>query len=276
VGVTAFFAAQKCRRDHGEFEIPVFGQTDKGKTMPTAQIYRMVAPVHMCPSGQKALYLLKSQGFAIEDHPMPTRAETDAFKAAHDVKTTPQVFIDGTRIGGYDDLRAHLGLAPARPTTPTYRPVIALFAMALLMAIAMQWGMHGSLTLAVIPAFIAIAMCLLALQKLRDIEAFSSTFLTYDVLGQHWVPYAYLYPFLEGLAGVLMLAMVLPWLAAPVAIFIGGIGAWSVYKAVYVEKRSLKCACVGGNSNVPLGAVSLLENVMMAGMGLWMLAGLVT
>jgi glutaredoxin len=242
--------------------------------MPTAEIYRMVAPVHMCPSGQKALHLLKSRGFTIEDHPMPTRAEVEAFKAAQDVKTTPQVFIDGIRIGGYDDLRAHLGLAPARPTTPTYRPIIALFCMAFLMAVAMQWGMHGAISASgVIAAFGAISMCLLSLQKLRDIEAFTSTFLIYDLLARRWVPYAYLYPFLEGLAGLLMLAMALTWVAGPIAIFIGTIGGWSVYRAVYIEKRELKCACVGGNSNVPLGAVSLLENVGMVAMGLSMLTG---
>jgi glutaredoxin len=242
--------------------------------MPTAQIYRMVAPVHMCPSGQKALHLLKSRGFQVEDHPMPTRAEAEAFKAAQDVKTTPQVFIDGTRIGGYDDLRAHLGLAPARPATPTYRPIIALFGMAFFMALAMQWGMHGALSaIGVIAAFGAISMCLLALQKLRDLEAFTSTFLIYDLLARRWVPYAYIYPFLEGFAGVLMLAMLWSWASGPIAIFIGAIGGWSVYRAVYIEKRELKCACVGGNSNVPLGAVSLLENVGMVAMGVWMLTG---
>jgi hypothetical protein len=39
---------------------------------------------------------------------------------------------------------------------------------------------------------------------------------------------------------------------------------------VYIDKRELKCACVGGNSNVPLGFVSLTENLVMIGMGLWM------
>ena len=239
--------------------------------MPTAQIYRMVAPVHMCPSGQKALHLLKKHGFVVEDHPMPTRAEVDALKAAQDVKTTPLVFIDGVRIGGYDDLRAHLRLAPARPTTPTYRPIIALFGMAALMALAMQWAMHGLTVSGVLMAFGAISMCLLSLQKLRDLEAFTSTFLIYDLLARRWVPYAYLYPFLEGVAGILMLAMALHWISGPIAIFIGAIGGWSVYRAVYIEKRELKCACVGGNSNVPLGAVSLLENVGMVAMGIWML-----
>ena len=50
----------------------------------------------------------------------------------------------------------------------------------------------------------------------------------------------------------------------------GGIGAVSVFKAVYIDKRDIKCACVGGSSKVPLGFVSLTENVMMVAMALWM------
>ncbi len=49
-------------------------------------------------------------------------------------------------------------------------------------------------------------MCLLAVQKLRDVESFSTMFLNYDLLARRWVPYGYLYPFGEALAGVLMLA----------------------------------------------------------------------
>jgi len=68
----------------------------------------------------------------------------------------------------------------------------------------------------------------------------------------------------------LMTGMLLSPLAAPAALFIATIGAISVFKAVYIDKRELKCACVGGNSNVPLGFVSLTENLFMIGMGLWM------
>jgi hypothetical protein len=68
-----------------------------------------------------------------------------------------------------------------------------------------------------------------------------------------------------------MIAGALTWLSAPVALFIGGVGAVSVFKAVYIDKRDLKCACVGGDSNVPLGFVSLVENLMMIVMAVWML-----
>jgi hypothetical protein len=69
-----------------------------------------------------------------------------------------------------------------------------------------------------------------------------------------------------------MAAGILSVLSIPLALFIGGIGAASVFYAVYVQKREIKCACVGGDSNVPLGFVSLTENLMMVAMALWMLA----
>ena len=87
-------------------------------------------------------------------------------------------------------------------------------------------------------------MTVLAIQKLQDVEQFSTMFLNYDLLAKRWVPYGKVYPFGEALAGILMTAGILPWLSAPVALFIGTIGAVSVFKAVYVEKRDLKCACV--------------------------------
>lgn len=67
-----------------------------------------------------------------------------------------------------------------------------------------------------------------------------------------------------------MTAHALPIISVPVSLFIGTIGAVSVFYAVYIQKRELKCACVGGSSNVPLGFVSLTENLFMIGMGLWM------
>ncbi len=113
-------------------------------------------------------------------------------------------------------------------------------------------------------------MCALAMLKLQNVESFSSMFLNYDLLAKRWVPYSYVSPYAEGAAGVLMAAGALTWLSVPVALVIGTIGAVSVFKAVYIDKRELKCACVGGDSKVPLGFVSLTENLMMVAMALWM------
>lgn len=237
----------------------------------TAQLFRMVMPEHLCPYGLKAKYLLEREGYEVDDQHLTTRAETDAFKKKHNVKTTPQTWIDGRRIGGYDALRVHFGYDDSDGDGLSYRPVIIIFAIAALMAIAVSWTTTGAaISLQTFERFVAIAMTLLALQKLTDVEAFSTMFLNYDLLGRKWVPYSYIYAYAEAFAGLLMLAGALIWLAAPVALVIGTIGASSVFKAVYVDKRELKCACVGGNSKVPLGFISLTENLMMMAMGIWM------
>lgn len=239
----------------------------------TAQLYRMVMPTHTCPYGLKAKHLLESKGYTVEDHLLCTREETDAFKAQHGVKTTPQSFIDGKRVGGFDDLRRFFGQNVRDAKKLTYMPILAVFAVTALMALAASQAAYGSvLTIRAAEWFIAFSMAVLAMLKLRDLESFSSMFLNYDLLAKRWVPYAYLYPFLELGVGVLMIAGVFTWLSAPVGLVIGGIGAVSVFKAVYIDKRELKCACVGGDSNVPLGFISLTENLMMIAMAVWMLA----
>ncbi|MCW3798591.1 glutaredoxin [Sphingomonas sp. BN140010] len=236
-----------------------------------AVVYRMVMPTHTCPYGLKALDLLKRNGFAVEDHHLTTRAATDAFKAEHGVVTTPQVFVGAERIGGYDDLRRFLGKPMRDPKATSYRPVAALFAITALMAMAASYAVSGQpFTMRAAEWFIAFSMCVLALLKLQNVETFATMFLNYDLLAKRWVPYSYVYPFAEGAAGVLMVAGALTWLSVPIALFIGTIGAVSVFKAVYIDKRELKCACVGGGSNVPLGFVSLTENLLMIAMALWM------
>ena len=240
---------------------------------PTAVIYRMVMPKHVCPWGVRAKDLLKRRGYQVEDRWLETREAVDAFKTEHGVKTTPQVFIDGIRIGGHDDLRRHLGLKVRDPKALTYAPVLWVFAVAAAMALAATWVADGTLFSLRAPEwFIAFSMCLLAMLKLRDIDSFSTMFLGYDLLAKRWIPYGTIYPFAEFGAGALMIAGVLTWLSAPIALVIGGIGAVSVFKAVYLDKRELKCACVGGDSNVPLGFLSLTENLMMIAMAVWMLA----
>jgi glutaredoxin len=239
----------------------------------TARIVRMVMPDHICPYGVKAKWLLERGGYTVDDDWLTTRAQTDAFKRKYDVPTTPQVFIGGKRIGGYTDLRAFLGRPLPDSKATSYTPVIAVFAVSALLAMATSFQAFGSpWTVHAAEWFIAFGMVILAMLKLQDIEKFSSMFLGYDLLARRLVPYAYAYPFLEAGAGVLMAAQALDWLSIPVALFIGTIGAASVFYAVYIQRREIKCACVGGSSNVPLGFVSLTENLAMIGMALWMLA----
>ncbi|HVY88351.1 MAG TPA: MauE/DoxX family redox-associated membrane protein [Hyphomonadaceae bacterium] len=258
------------RAENPDFTLP---RAVTRKATRTASVFRMATPDHVCPFGLQAKDLLRRKGFAVDDHPLASREETDAFKARYAIKTTPQVFIDGVRIGGYDDLRRHFGLKVRDPKALSLTPVAAVFASTALLAGGASFAVSGViLTPRSVQWFIAFSMVILAMLKLRDIDGFARMFLGYDLLAQRWVRYAKIYPFAELAAGVLMTAGALTWISAPLALAIGAVGAVSVFKAVYVDRRELKCACVGGDSNVPLGFVSLVENLMMIAMAVWMFA----
>ena len=238
----------------------------------TAKLYRMVMDKHVCPYGIKSKWLLEREGYTVEDHHLTTREQTDAFKEEHGVSTTPQTFIGGERLGGYTDLRKHFGYDKERDADTSYRPVLAVFAVGAALALALsQFVYDHALTVRTAEWFVAFSMAMLAMLKLQDVEQFSNMFVGYDLLGRKFVPYSYAYPYLEATAAILMAGRLLPWLSIPIALTIGTIGAVSVFYAVYIQKRSIKCACVGGSANVPLGFVSLTENLAMIGMGIWML-----
>ncbi len=79
----------------------------------TATLHRMVLPDHTCPYGVRAKELLEEAGFAVDDRILKSREEVDAFMAEQGVDTTPQVFIDGQRIGGEAELERYLATEDA-------------------------------------------------------------------------------------------------------------------------------------------------------------------
>lgn len=79
----------------------------------TATLHRMILPDHVCPFGVRARALLEEHGYEVDDQILSTREQVDAFKAEHGVATTPQVFIDGRRIGGSEELASFLAEQPA-------------------------------------------------------------------------------------------------------------------------------------------------------------------
>ena len=234
-------------------------------TLHAVRLYRMDLPEHPCPWGLRALRLLQERHIPFEDHRLTSPEAVEAFKAAHGVATTPQIFAGEERIGGYSELAVRLGMRPETADI-SYTPVVAVFLTAGLMALVLAAGVSG---------FMGIAICLLAMLKLMDVEAFAASFRKYDLLSQRWRAWGRLYPGVELLVGLGILLPPQPANLAPlvgaVAVWLGAMGMVSVGKAVFIDHLALNCACVGGNSKTPLGVVSFAENLIMALMGAVML-----
>ena len=224
------------------------------------EIYRK----ETCSFGKKAVALLQEKSIPFEDHIFDSKAEEEALKSKYNVSTTPQIFIDGERIGGFSDLQKYFGDTKGEPAEDkqSYQPVIAVFSVTALLSLATSTGLMG---------FMGFSLTALALLKLMDVKGFIEGFEKYDLLTQVFRPYGYLYPFLELAAGLGFLSGVAPITTGGLSTFVGLAGGISVFKAVYIDKQDLNCACVGGNNAVPLGFISFTENAMMVGMGIYWL-----
>lgn len=73
-----------------------------------AVLYRMKLPTHECPYGLRAKEMLEDAGYQVDDRLLTTREQVDALEEELGVPTTPQVFIDGQRIGGSEELAQYL------------------------------------------------------------------------------------------------------------------------------------------------------------------------
>ena len=231
------------------------------KTWSKVKVYRLSTPENECPWGLKAINLLKEKGIEFEDHKFSSKAEVEAFRTQHNVITMPQIFTEDTRIGGYTDLAAKLNVE-VKKAEYSYTPVIAVFSTAGLMALATAMGITG---------FMGFSLSLLASLKLMDIKSFAQGFEKYDLIARKIKPYAKIYPSAELAIGLGFLSGFAPLATGIASLSIGVSGGISVFKAIYLDKLALNCACVGGNSKVPLGIISLTENAIMAIMGGWLL-----
>lgn len=220
-------------------------------------VYRMSMPEHECPWGLRAIKLLQEQGIEFEDVKLRSREEVEQFKAKHEVATTPQIFFGADRIGGYTDLAKSLKVE-AEKAEYSYIPVAAVFSTAGLMALATSLG---------IPGFMGFSLSMLASLKLMDLNTFAESFEKYDLVTKRFKSYGKIYPFAELLIGLGFLSGIAPLATGIGSLVVGVSGAISVFKAVYIDKLALNCACVGGNSKAPLGVVSFTENAIMAVMG---------
>ena len=110
-----------------------------------------------CPFGNKAIHLLRQRNIEFQERVLETDAEIEEVKSRYQVRTTPQIILDGEHVGGYSELAQKLG--EETKETTSYVPVIAVFSVAALLALSTTSGLMG---------FMGYSLSLLATLKLKN------------------------------------------------------------------------------------------------------------
>ena len=152
----------------------------------------------------------------------------------------------------------------------TYKPLLLVFSYILLVCFSVEI-VHGSFVLhRFMPNFMAGFFLVFSFFKLLDIKGFASSYSMYDVLAKRAPAYGYIYPFIELGLGAAYLLAYRPVLTSVVTLVVMAFSSIGVILAV-MNKQKIKCACLGTGFNLPMTTVTIIEDLLMAAMALWML-----
>jgi hypothetical protein len=151
----------------------------------------------------------------------------------------------------------------------TYRPIIIIAAISLIIALATSM-LHNDSAHIMMNNFMGSFLCILAMLKLFDINGFIESFSKYDIIAARCRQYAKYYPYIELIIGFMLLSGMLAVITNIFLLIVMTAGLVGILNSLK-GKKDLKCACVGNLLNIPLGSISITENatmIIMASMNL--------
>ncbi|MGB0431461.1 MAG: heavy-metal-associated domain-containing protein [Bacteroidia bacterium] len=159
---------------------------------------------------------------------------------------------------------------PAK-TLKTYKPLILIIAFILLVSTLSQYPFSHFSGFLWMRHFMAGFFLVFAFFKLLNFNGFAKSYKMYDIVAAKWNSWGYVYPFIELGLGLLYLINYAPFYTNIATAVILGISTVGVVKS-NLEKRKIKCACLGDVFNLPMSTVTIVEDVTMVAMALIMLA----
>lgn len=110
--------------------------------------------------------------------------------------------------------------------------------------------------------------------KMLNLKGFAESYSSYDIIAKKWMGWGYLYAFIELGLGIAFLLRCNPLITNILTFVVMSISIIGVLQAV-INKRKIKCACLGDVINLPMNTVTIIEDGVMIAMSLVMILTLV-
>lgn len=154
----------------------------------------------------------------------------------------------------------------------TYYPIyfFLTFTFALSLIVTLFFGDQSMFWMEFMRYYMAFFFIVFASLKLMNISGFAKSFIKYDPLAKFFPFYGFVYPFLEILLGYLFLMNLYLLFANILTVLILSITSVGILNTIKKGDK-LNCACLGGFFNIPIGPITVFENLVMIIMALYML-----
>jgi len=152
----------------------------------------------------------------------------------------------------------------------TYKPILLIFGYILGITLLVEY-INGSFDwMHWMSHFMAGFFLVFSFFKLLNLKGFAESYAMYDVVAKKWNGWGFIYPFVELVLGIAFLTEFNPFLTNAITFVIMTVSIIGVLQSV-LNKRKIKCACLGDVFNLPMSTITIMEDAVMIGMSAVML-----
>lgn len=152
----------------------------------------------------------------------------------------------------------------------TYKPIILIFGYITIIALIAATHQNTFHWMQGMNVFMAGFFLTFSFFKMLDLEGFAESYSMYDVIAQKIKVWGFAYAFIELALGISYATNFQPLVTNIVNLVVMSISIIGVLQSV-VNKRKIKCACLGAVFNLPMSTVTIIEDALMIGMSALML-----
>lgn len=163
--------------------------------------------------------------------------------------------------------------APGKTWFQTYKPLLLIAAFITGVSLIASWNGTELNGMKWMNAFMAGFFIVFSFFKFLDLRGFADSYAMYDLLAKRVKVYGFVYPFIELALGIMFLIGFNPAFTAISTIIVMGFSSIGVIKSV-LDKKQIRCACLGAVFNLPMSTVTIIEDLLMVGMALYMYFGM--
>ncbi|RYZ32832.1 MAG: heavy-metal-associated domain-containing protein [Sphingobacteriales bacterium] len=98
--------------------------------------------------------------------------------------------------------------------------------------------------------------------KMFDIAGFADSYSMYDIIAKRWKGWGFIYPFVELGLGLLFILNLWPLFTNIITLVVMSLSIVGVLQSV-LNKRAIKCACLGAVFNLPMSTITIIEDALM-------------
>ena len=172
-------------------------------------------------------------------------------------------------IGDYELIENESEIHHNRFQLNTYKPLLLVIGFILLVSLLSSYKTSFQM-MNWMTNFMGGFFIVFSFFKFLDLNGFSNSFATYDIIAKKWKGYGKIYPFIELILGIAYLLAIYSAIINTICILILTASTIGVIQAV-LSKKQIQCACLGTVFNLPMSTVTIIENLTMISMAIFYL-----